>query len=241
MSVINHSYIPLQVSDSTSMRAYAALPEASNGFPVMLVLQEAFGVNHHIREVANRFAGEGYLALAPELFHRTAPEGWEGNYNDFSSVIGHVQALTNEGLEADLRACSDWLHTLRGASSGQTSAIGFCMGGRVAFLANSILPLKAAASFYGGGIAPNPTGPGLLDRTSTLHAPMMLIWGGQDRHIGADQRRAVADALTQAKKSFVHVEFSDADHGFFCDERSSYHPAAARQAWTMVQEFFRPN
>ena len=111
------------------------------------------------------------------------------------------------------------------------------MGGRVAFLTNVVLPVSAAISFYGGGIAPNPFSPGLLDRAGDLHAPQMLLWGGLDKHIGPELTRAVTEALRAAGKPFVNVEFSDADHGFFCDARSSYNPNAARQAWALVLAF----
>ena len=108
------------------------------------------------------------------------------------------------------------------------------MGGRVSFIANSTLPLRAAVSFYGGGIAP-----GLLDRTSKVHGPMLFVWGGLDKHIPAEQRRQVTDALTAHKKIYVNTEFSRADHGFFCDERASYEPHSAREAWTLTLEFLR--
>jgi len=111
------------------------------------------------------------------------------------------------------------------------------MGGRVAVLTNVVLPVSAAISFYGGGIAPNPFSPGLLDRAGELHAPQMLLWGGLDKHLGPEVARAVTEAIRAAGKPFVHVEFSDADHGFFCDARSSYNPNAARQAWALALAF----
>jgi carboxymethylenebutenolidase len=108
------------------------------------------------------------------------------------------------------------------------------MGGRVSFIANSILRLKTAVSFYGGGIAP-----GLLDRASKLRAPSLLIWGGMDKHITPEKRRAVTDALCAQNKLYVNAEFSRADHGFFCDDRASYEPHSAAQAWALTLEFLR--
>ncbi len=229
----------LRISDGTTMLAYVAHPEAPGRAPAVMVFQEAFGVNHHIRDVAGRFARGGYLALAPELYHRSAPPGWKGDYNDFPSVMPHVGALRNEALELDLRACFEWLKSRDDVEAETTFATGFCMGGRVSFLANSLLPLKAAASFYGGGIAPGPMGPGLLERTPALHGPMLFVWGGQDQHIGPEQRRAVTEALDEVEKTYVNAEFSDAGHGFFCDARSSYNPRAARQAGALLMEFLR--
>src|SRR5215469_6298843 len=96
--------LTLEVSDGSTMRAYAATPPEHGPYPGLIVFQEAFGVNRHIRDVVDRFAREGYLAIAPELFHRTAPPGFEGSFADFQAVRPHVMALTDANLEADLRA-----------------------------------------------------------------------------------------------------------------------------------------
>jgi carboxymethylenebutenolidase len=226
--------VTLSVSDGTSMRAYVARPAepAKRG---LLVMQEAFGVNAHIRDVTERFAREGYLAIAPELFHRSGA-GFEGRYDDFPSAMKHLGALRDPAMEADIRAAFDWLR----ANGGQTlpiASIGYCMGGRASFLAALTLPLHCAVSYYGGGIAPNPNNPGLLSRVADLRAPMLLFWGGRDQHVTPEQSRAVVEALRVAKKSYVHVEFSDADHGFFCDARPSYNPAAAAEAWPLTLAF----
>jgi carboxymethylenebutenolidase len=236
MVEIRTDWVTLQVQDGTIMRAYAARPQNSHPRAGLLVFQEAFGVNAHIRDVAERFAREGYHALAPELFHRTAP-GFEGAYNNFEAVMPHVRALNDQDLEADVRSAYAWLRENLGPSEMPLACIGFCMGGRVSFLTNSVLPVKAAAAFYGGGIAPNPMSPGLLSRAGDLHAPQLLFWGGLDKHIGPEQTHAVTEALRKAGKPFVHVEFSDADHGFFCDARASYNAAAAQQAWALTHAF----
>jgi len=225
--------VTLTVSDNTQMTAYVARPDDQEVHAGVIVLQEAFGVNAHIRKVTERFAERRYVAIAPELFHRTAP-GFEGSYTDFSSVMPHMRAMTVPGAEADLRATFDWLRAHKFVRPESIYSVGFCMGGRISFLANSILPLHAAASFYGGGIAPE-----LVGRAGALHGPMLLIWGLLDKHIGAEQRKAVTDALDSAKKPYVNLEFSSADHGFFCDERASYQAQAARQSWVLLLEFLR--
>jgi len=216
-----------------NMRAYVARPDGAAPHPGIIVLQEAFGVNSHIRDVAERLASQGYVAIAPELYHRTA-QGFEGNYQDVSSSMPHARAVTPENAEADVRAAFEWLQSQRQVKHDQIFSVGFCMGGRVSFLANAALPLRAAVSFYGGGIAPD-----LLDRASQLHAPMLFFWGGLDKHIKPEHRRAVADALGAQGKTYVNVEFSHADHGFFCDERAAYQPQAARQSWSLMLEFLR--
>jgi carboxymethylenebutenolidase len=228
-------YVDLSVSDGSSMRAYVAMPAGASASAGIVVFQEAFGVNAHIRDLAERFAREGYLAIAPELFHRTGP-GFEGRYDDFAAVRQHMQELREPAMETDFRAAHDWL-CANGAGSS-VAAVGFCMGGRAAFLAATSLPLQCAVSFYGGGIAPNAFYPtGMLARAKDVHAPLLLFWGGRDKHIGPEQMRAVTEALRAEGKDFANVEFSEADHGFFCDARPSYHPQSAAQAWPLTLAF----
>jgi carboxymethylenebutenolidase len=230
-------YVELSVNDGTRMRAWIARPKEEGAHPGLLVFQEAFGVNAHIRDIAVRFAREGFVALAPELFHRSGP-GFEGRYDDFPSTQPHLKALNDTATAADHRAAHDWLRGTIGPNL-PICAIGYCMGGRAAFLAALTLPLAGAISYYGGGIAPSATNPGLLGRASGLQAPMLFFWGGRDRHITPEHTRAVADALRAAGKNFVNVEISNADHGFFCDARPSYSPAAALLAWPLTLAFLR--
>jgi carboxymethylenebutenolidase len=226
--------IELKVADRTTMQAYVARPASGGLHPGLMVFQEAFGVNSHIRNVTERFAEQGYVAVAPELFHRTVPPGYEGSYSDFPSVMPHYQAVTNEAAEADVRATYDWLRSNSQVKGDAISCVGFCMGGRVSYLANSVVAVRKAVSFYGGGIAP-----GLLDRAAKLYAPSLLIWGGRDKHITPEHRKAVTDALDAQRKIYVNLVFSNADHAFFCDDRPAYEPIAARQAWALTLEFLR--
>jgi carboxymethylenebutenolidase len=234
---IRSAYVELSVNDGTTMRAWVARPKEEGAYPALLVFQEAFGVNAHIRDIAGRFAREGFVAVAPELFHRTAA-GFDGRYDDFPSAVPHMKALNDASMGADLRAAHDWVRGSIGAEL-PIFAIGYCMGGRAAFLAALTLPLAGAISYYGGGIAPNASNPGLLGRASGIQAPLLLFWGGRDKHIPPEQVRAVTDALRAAGKNFVNVEISNADHAFFCDARSSYSPAAALLAWPLTLAFLR--
>ncbi len=229
---IKTGFETLTVPGAGDMRAYWTRPAKAGRAPGVIVLQEAFGVNAHIREVAERLAREGWCAIAPELFHRTAPAGMDIPYTDFASAMPHYQALTVEGLSADMKAAHDWLRGPAGCA--EVSAIGFCLGGRAAFLADAVLPLKAAVSFYGGGIAPS-----LLDKAKDLSAPILLVWGGLDKHIPPEQTAQVAAALRAAGKPFVDAVFSAADHGFHCDARASHHEPSAKQAWALALQFLR--
>lgn len=223
--------IVVDVDDGTKMTLHVARPNAGGGSkPGMLVFQEAFGVNHHIRNVTQRYADAGFVAVAPEMFHRTAP-GFEGSYSDFESVRPQVGALTVEGQLADVRAAHRALSSMEGVDAARIACVGFCMGGRVSFLAASSVKLRAAISYYGAAAGP------LLERAKEIGAPLLFFWGGKDKHITHEVRRPLADALRAAGKPYVDVEFSSADHGFNCDERASYDPTAARLAWTLVKDF----
>ena len=223
--------VTLQVADGTTMNAYTARPGEEGKCPGMLVFQEAFGVNAHIRDVTERIAREGYVAIAPELFHRTAP-GFEGSYTDIQSVMPHMQAMKEESAVQDIRATYEWLKSNAQTAPDRIASIGFCMGGRMSFLANSAVQLRAAISFYGGGIAP-----AYLPRAANLSAPILFFWGGLDKHIPQEQIRTLMDELTRLGRPHINAEISDADHGFFCDARASYNAVAATLAWTLSLKF----
>jgi carboxymethylenebutenolidase len=226
------NYVTLQVADGSSMAAYTALPENKAGkAPAIIVLQEAYGVNRHIRQVIDRFAKEGFIAISPELFHRTAPTGFEGDYTDFNTVAPHTKALTNEGLEADLKATYEWLIKQENVDIDKVYAIGYCMGGRVSFLANALLPLKAAVSYYGGGLDT------IADKAPALHGKHLFYWGGLDKHIKSENIHTVIRAVEAAGKDFINVKISYADHGFNCDARASYNEAASKEAWALTLAF----
>jgi len=226
-------YVQLNVEDGTTMAAYVARPSSAGRHPGIMVFQEAFGVNAHIRDVTDRFAGLGYTAVAPELYHRTGP-GYEGSYTDFEANRPHIAALTPENLEKDIRTTFNFLRMEVGPD--RIVSVGFCMGGRVSFLANATVPVRAAASFYGGGIAP-----AYLGKIPSLHGPMLFCWGVQDKHIPPDQINAIIDGMNQAGKQYINVAFSTAGHGFFCDARAAYDKNAAFEAWSLIRAFFEAN
>jgi len=173
------------------------------------------------------------LVIAPELFHRSAKPGTEIDYTDFPSAMPHMKAITTEGLEADIRAAWDWLQNNNQVVHQHIVATGYCLGGRVSFLANTMLPFKAVASYYGAGIVPD-----LIKRETSVNAPHLFFWGGKDQHIPKEQIDTIKTELTSAGKKYVNVEFSDADHAFFCDERASFNADAAELAWGLTLEFF---
>jgi carboxymethylenebutenolidase len=225
--------VALTATDGTQLNAYTAFPATPGPHPGIILLQEAFGVNAHIRAVADRLAQAGYVVVAPELFHRTAAPGLEIPYNDFPSAMPHFQAVTPDTLTADLQAAHAWLQAQDNVGADKIGSIGFCLGGRASFLANAVLPLAAGVSYYGGGTHL------LADRAKDLHAPHLFFWGGLDQHIKPEHIAAVTQALDAAGKPYVNTVISYADHGFNRDVGAAYHPQAAAEAWALTLAFFR--
>lgn len=216
------------------MRTYVAHPDDNAARSGIVVFQEAYGVNDHVRDVADRFARLGLVAVAPELFHRTS-RSFEAPYDTdgaWSTIEPHYKALTTTGLSDDAQAAYDYL--IGGAGIEVVANAGFCMGGRAAYVANARAPFAAAVSFYGGGIVPD-----LLDLARKQSGPILMYWGGLDANIPSENYRAVADALEAAGKTHEQVVFSQAGHGFFCDQRKSYNAQASQQAWALVVAFLR--
>jgi carboxymethylenebutenolidase len=227
----NHDFNTIELADGTPMDLFVAFPDAVNNYPAIIVLQEAFGVNHHIRNVCERLCAAGYAVVSPDLFHRTARR-FEGSYDNFAAVAPHYQAISTEGLTADLQASFNWLQEQENVIPERTGCIGFCLGGRVAFIANAVLPVQAGVSFYGGGLEH------VADMAADLHGDHLFYWGGKDTHIPQENIDKIVNAVKDAGKNYTTVTVSYADHGFNCDERASYHPLAAKEAWVHTLAFF---
>jgi carboxymethylenebutenolidase len=217
-----------------------AEPIAPQPTAAVIVIQEIFGVNAHLRSVVDRVAGLGYVAIAPALFQRTAP-GFEVGYTLEETVLGreHKAVTTAAQLLSDLQATIDYLRTLP-TVTGKIGAIGFCFGGHVAYLAATLPDVTATASFYGAGIANSTPGGGLptLTRTSDIAGTLYTFFGTQDPLIPVeqiDQIEAELDRQPAAHRLFRYP----VGHGFFCDARSDYNPAAAADAWVHIQQLFQ--
>jgi len=233
INAVESEWTTLKVND-LKMDLFVCKPKSTKAMPALIILQEAFGVNGHIQEVTKRFAGEGYYTVAPDLFHRSAGARFLASYDNLESAMPHMKALTLEGLTKDLQSVFYFLQDLNEVNPELIGSVGFCMGGRVSFFTNSILPLKAAISFYGGSIVPD-----LLPLAAKQNAPLLLFWGGQDTYISKNDRQKLNEALHQADKNFVEVEFSQANHGFFCNERKSFNSQAAIQSWQLTLAFLK--
>jgi carboxymethylenebutenolidase len=217
--------------DGVEMKAYVSTPSELGVRPGIMVFQEALGVNSQIRGVADRYARLGFVAIAPDLFHRVRP-GYEASVIVMDELMLLVKTLTPEGLIADATAAYRWLTSEAGANPAQIAAVGYCMGGRAAYFANSELNLAAAISYYAGGLMGDH-----LSRAASLRGPHLFFWGGQDKGIPPEQHRALTDALRAADKRFVDVEFSDCNHAFFNEQTDRYNGPAAKQSWAIGISF----
>jgi carboxymethylenebutenolidase len=229
--------VELPVGDA-QMGLYVAEPEG-DAKGAIVVLQEAFGVNEHMRDVTDRFAAEGYLAVAPHLYHRSGSP--ELGYEDMTEVIPFIMQLTVTDLEADLEASFAYLKE-RGFEGSKVGVIGYCMGGSVAFLAACYWELGAAVSYYGGGITQGRFQmPPLIDLAPTLQTPWIGFFGDADESIPVDQVEGLREAAKRAKVPTDVTRYAEANHGFNCDARSSYHEASAKDALAKTLAFFESN
>jgi carboxymethylenebutenolidase len=220
-----------------AMGLYEARPDGQAAGAV-IVFQEAFGVTDHIQDVCRRFSAEGYVAVAPHLFHRSGDPVIA--YDDGANTLPHLKQLSAEGLEADLDATLAYLNGA-GFQPAQIGVVGFCMGGSVAFLAAARRVLGAAVTFYGGGITQGRFGiPPLVDLAGELKTPWLGLFGDGDQSIPVDQVESLRKEVDGTVPTEI-VRYQEAGHGFHCDARGSYHEASAKDAWKRTLRWLRAN
>ncbi len=223
------------------MAAFLACPELSGKkYPVVIVFQEAFGVNSHIRSICQRLAQAGYLAIAPELFHRKGLHV-EFDYSDVKSAMPLLNVLTKENLIEDIHATFQFVGQHPLADNSFVATIGFCMGGYTSILAATQANLTAAVSFYGAGlIHPRPQigfGP-LVSSFKDIHCSLLLFFGDEDTSIPLTEIDEISKSLKELKKDHEIVVFEKSKHGFFCEERKSYNRQSASEAWGKMLAWF---
>lgn len=234
--------LQIDTASGQQMGAFLARPEGDERRPAVLVFMEIFGVNDHIREVSRRLAAEGYVALAPDYFHRTGP-GIQLDYDDsgMAEGIGHLRQLKADQMISDARDALAWLRARPDVVGDRIGAIGFCIGGHMAYLTACETDIVAAASYYGGGIAA-PQGPGggpaTLSRTTGIRGRIECHFGGRDAMIPSDQVSAIRETLVDAGIDHAVKVYEEADHGFHCDSRASHHEASAKDAWARTLKLF---
>jgi len=203
----------------------------------VIVIQEAFGVNDHIRDVTDRFAASGYFAVAPELFHRVGSP--EVDYDNFPDAMAAMAELNAQGIEHDLRSAVAFLGEA-GFAPSSIGVVGYCMGGTVSFVAATLGIVGAAASFYGGGIEAGRFGfAPLLELAPTLKAHWIGLYGDLDKGIPVEQVEALRSATSSAPVDTEIIRYADAEHGFHCDGRPAvFNAADAADAHARTLEFF---
>ena len=238
---IESERVEIAVGDQT-MGAYVARPEGGDALPAVIVYMEIFGVNSHIRDITERVAREGYVAIAPDYFHRSGP-GVEYDYDEEGMGKGMqlLGQLAADEMIADARATIEYLRSRDDVRGEKIGAMGFCIGGHMTYLTACETDVVASASYYGGGIAA-PQGPGgadsTLSRTPKLKGRLVCYFGGQDALIPKEQVDAIHDALAGAGSNYEIVVYDEADHGFNCDQRATYHEPSAKDSWERTKKLF---
>ncbi|WP_332815512.1 dienelactone hydrolase family protein [Ramlibacter sp.] len=221
--------------------AYRAAPAGRTGLPVVLVIQEIFGVHEYIADTARRFARAGYLAIAPELFAR---QGDPGSYGEIARLMAEVVSkVPDEQVMADLDGALKWA-AAHGGDANKAGITGFCWGGRITWLYAAHAPVKAGVAWYGrlvgNGTEATPRHP--VDLAAGLKAPVLGLYGAADAGIPLDtidkMKAALANGSPAAKAS-QFVVYPDAPHAFHADYRASYRAPAAQDGWKRALDWFK--
>ncbi len=229
-------------SEGVVISAYLAQPETTETLPAVIVVQEIFGVNDHIKDITRRFAQEGFIAIAPAIFQRIAP-GFATGYTPQDIEIGRKYKNQTKAKEllADIQATINYLYQLPNVKKTGVGAIGFCFGGHVVYLTATLPDIKATASFYGAGIVnwcPGEDAP-TITRTKDIKGTIYCFFGEKDASIPLQEVAQIEAELKKYNIPHKIFRYPEADHGFMCDQRDSYHPASAQDAWQKVLELFR--
>ena len=229
-------------SQGLAIPAYLAHPIAATGCPTVVVIQEVFGVNAHIREVTERIAQQGYIAIAPHIYHRQAP-GFAVGYGETDLALGreYKNGTRADELLSDIQGAIHHVQQQFPDGSSAVGCIGFCFGGHVAYLAATLPIVRATASFYGAGICQFTPGGGAptLSRTAQIQGVIHAFFGMQDPLISLAEVDTIEAALRTHQIDHRIYRYPEATHGFFCDHRGSYDAVAAKDAWTHVKSLFQ--
>ncbi|MBX3656563.1 MAG: dienelactone hydrolase family protein [Ramlibacter sp.] len=224
------------------MPAYCSAPAGKTGLPVVLVIQEIFGVHEHIADVTRRFAREGYMAIAPELYAR---QGDPGSYNEIAKLMSEVVSkVPDEQVMGDLDATVKWA-AANGGNAGHLGITGFCWGGRITWLYTAHNPqVKAGVAWYGRLVGNNtpltPKHP--VDIAAGIHGPVLGLYGGADPGIPLDTVDKMKSALAAgnaAAKASEFVVYPDTPHAFHADYRASYRAGPAQDGWKRALAWFK--
>jgi len=231
--------VKIPVADG-EIPAYRAMPATGSNFPVVLVIQEIFGVHEHIQDVCRRFAQLGYMAIAPEMFVR---QGDVSQLSDVQQIISQVVSkVPDEQVMSDLDATVAWAESTGKANTNKLAITGFCWGGRVTWLYSAHNPKVGAGVAWYGRLVGNeteltPQHP--VDIAASLDVPVLGLYGGQDDGIPVSTVDQMREALKQGDSGSDIIVYPDAPHAFFADYRPSYRQADAEDAWRRLQGWFK--
>lgn len=217
------------------MVLHGFIPDAAPArrLPAVIVLQEAFGVNAHMKRVCRRVASLGYAVFSPELFHRSGADLQFG-YDEFPKIRPIFSELTNDQVLEDLRVTYQHIIQRPEVDATKVASWGFCLGGWASVLAACELPLSAAISFYGGGLTkPRPgikLAP-LSDRMGSIGCPVLLVYGAKDTGIPPEDIAEVQSRLASLGKTNEVEVYPEGGHGFFCEDRTAYDRGSAEASW----------
>jgi carboxymethylenebutenolidase len=232
--------VKVPVGDQT-LPAYRAMPAKGGPFPVVLVVQEIFGVHEHIKDICRRFAKLGYFAIAAELYAR---QGDVSKLKSIDEIRPIVAKVPDEQVMADLDACVDFAQKSGKGDVAKLGITGFCWGGRIVWLYSAhSKQLKAGVAWYGRLVGEptqnNPKHP--VNIAADLNAPVLGLYGGKDQGIPLDTVEQMRTALKAAKVEAEIIVYPDAPHAFFADYRPSFVAADAQDAWQKALAWFKKN
>jgi len=232
--------VKIPVADGT-LPGYRAKPEGPGPFPIVLVIEEIFGVHEYIKDICRRLAHLGYIAVAPELYARL---GDLAHMTDFKQIVGQVISKAPDAqMMQDLDATASYAAS-QGGDPDRLGVTGFCRGGRQVWLyAAHNSRLRAAVAWYGPlGGERTPIQPlRAMDVAGQIYCPMLAMYGGLDKGITDADRAVVANAAEAAGKYVQMKIYPDAQHGFHADYRPSYNETAAKDGWKRMLAFFKAN
>ena len=232
-------WVDISVNGQT-MEGYLTQPEGNGSHPAVVVVQEIWGVNSHIQFITDRFPVQGYVGLAPAMFHREGRMTM-GLHEEMDTAIARMGRCTDTNIVTDVKAAVDYLKAQPFVQGNRIGIVGFCFGGRVAYLAAcNIADLKASVVYYGGRIlAPLGTeGPSPLDQTADIACPVLGLFGDEDANPTPADVATIEAELKRHGKDYEFHMYSGSGHGFNCNARPSYRPEAAEDAWAKAMAWF---
>lgn len=223
------NFIQIKTRDGQEFSSYLCQPSSGKG-PGLLLIQEIFGVNSHIKDIADLYAQEGFVVLAPDLFWRLEP-GVELSYTnkDFAKGLELYSKLDMNQALSDLGDATDVLRKMPAVTS-KVGALGFCLGGHIAYRLAARSTVDAAVSYYGGGIDQ------VLDEAKNLSCPLMMHFAELDTYIPAEAVNKICAALSNKDNVKIYA-YPSVDHGFNCDQRATYDRKAAMLAFARSTAF----